>query len=316
MKLLRGLFFAALNALLYCAFCRQVKIFRRIVGYFPNIAVPRKYHEKMLWRKIFDHNPLFVTFCDKLATKQYVKTRVPGLRIPETLWSGRSLRGAPKGLLNPGAIIKTNHGSSFNIFIDPQGFDLDAAETTAQRWLQTTYGLHHHEWAYYAVPKLLFLEQRIQPNGGKQLRDYFIRCADGKALFTSIKTGCKTESEKIYYFHTDGQGLKIHGGPASTCDTPSDGLPDTHLFEAIARAEALSKGIDYARYDFLSDGTALYAGEITVYPGAGIGKATPGNLPGADTLVNPHWDLKKSWFLGTTQSGWKKWYAQALKTVL
>ena len=83
--LLRGL-----NPLFAVHYRRQFQIFRKVVGYGPNIAFPSRYHDKMLWRKIFDHNPLFVTFCDKLATKEYVRARAPGIRMPATLWVGYS----------------------------------------------------------------------------------------------------------------------------------------------------------------------------------------------------------------------------------
>lgn len=35
-------------------------VLRPIVGHAPNVALPLRYHEKLLWRKIFDRNPLFV----------------------------------------------------------------------------------------------------------------------------------------------------------------------------------------------------------------------------------------------------------------
>ena len=51
--------FWLVNLFAYIRHPFNVKLFRRRVGYFPNIALPRRYNEKMLWRKIFDHNPLF-----------------------------------------------------------------------------------------------------------------------------------------------------------------------------------------------------------------------------------------------------------------
>ncbi|RAZ88439.1 hypothetical protein DPM33_23190 [Mesorhizobium hawassense] len=39
------------------------------MGYAPNPAAPTRHDESMLWRKIGDHNPLFVTLTDKLAAK-------------------------------------------------------------------------------------------------------------------------------------------------------------------------------------------------------------------------------------------------------
>jgi len=39
--------------------------------------------------KIIDHNPQFVLFSDKLATKDFFKRPLPDLPVPRTLWIGR-----------------------------------------------------------------------------------------------------------------------------------------------------------------------------------------------------------------------------------
>lgn len=54
------------------------------LGYLPNPAAPSRYNELMLWRKIVDRNPLFVTLTDKLAAKAYIHAACPELPIPKT----------------------------------------------------------------------------------------------------------------------------------------------------------------------------------------------------------------------------------------
>ena len=63
----------------------------------PDTALPKTYSERMLWRKLFDRNPLFVTFADKLATKAWIAARCPDLAVPQTLWTGR----VPEEIHNP-----------------------------------------------------------------------------------------------------------------------------------------------------------------------------------------------------------------------
>lgn len=81
----RELVFVVLNRVFHRIYRGQQLQFWERVGYNPNIALPGRYHEKMLWRKLFDRNPLFEVFCDKLATKDFVRKRTPGLKLPETL---------------------------------------------------------------------------------------------------------------------------------------------------------------------------------------------------------------------------------------
>lgn len=315
MSIPRKIFICILNFALYTMYCRQVKIFRRRIGYFPNIAVPNKYFEKMLWRKIFDHNPLFIVFSDKLATKKFIKEKLPHLNVPNVVWSSTNINDLQTNIFNVGVVVKANHGSGFNYFPSNKQYDTSKIIDITRKWLGITYGKEHFEWAYFFAKKEIFCEQRLLGCNGNTIKDYFIRCADGKAIFASVKTGCKTINEKTYYFYPNGEKLIIHGGPHSVCETYPNDLLGKSFFDAVQCAEELSKGIDYARYDFMDDGE-LYGGEITVYPGAGIGSVTPDGLIGADTLANAHWDLKKSWFLRTPQSGWKKIYAGMLASIL
>ena len=69
------------------------------LGYLPNPAAPESYHERVLWRKIFDRNPLFVTLTDKLAAKAHMSSACPELALPRTLWSGRDAIDIPLNLL-------------------------------------------------------------------------------------------------------------------------------------------------------------------------------------------------------------------------
>jgi hypothetical protein len=81
---------------------------------------------------------------------------------------------------------------------------------------------------------------------------------------------------------------------------------------AITAARQLSQEVDFARFDFLSDETGLWGGEITVFPASGYG-ALEGDLR---ALVLGSWDLRNSWFLrqGTVHAGsFVQRYASALR---
>ena len=91
--------------------------FARRIGYLPNPAAPEAYNERMLWRKIIDHNPLFVTLSDKLAAKDHVRRACPELMVPRTLWRGRDPDQIPDELLAGDVVVKTNHGCEMNIVV-------------------------------------------------------------------------------------------------------------------------------------------------------------------------------------------------------
>jgi hypothetical protein len=105
---------ALANAVLYTAHPRSVLRYRHRFGRLPNIANPRRYTERMLWRKIVDHDPQFVVFSDKLAAKDYCKRICPDLPIPNTLWIGDDADAIPDELLRGDVFVKANHGYDFN----------------------------------------------------------------------------------------------------------------------------------------------------------------------------------------------------------
>ncbi|MDH4036969.1 MAG: hypothetical protein OEX18_14825 [Candidatus Krumholzibacteria bacterium] len=71
--------------------------------------------------------------------------------------------------------------------------------------------------------------------------------------------------------------------------------------------------MDYARFDFMWNGTSLYGGEITIYPAAGESEIK--NRGVHATIING-WDLKCSHFLRTPHSGAVRIYTDALRRLL
>src|SRR5262245_41947594 len=80
--------------------------FVRKLGYWPDPAWPRRYLDKMLWRKIVDRNPQFVALCDKLAAKRIAAMRAPDLPVPRVLWSGSDPQMLPPDVVAGDAAVK------------------------------------------------------------------------------------------------------------------------------------------------------------------------------------------------------------------
>jgi hypothetical protein len=301
------------NLLLCARHLPQVLRFRRKVGYFPNIAHPRRYHEKMLWRKLLDHNPVFRVFCDKLATKDYVRTVCPSLQVPETLWVVDSVADCLARPMPSDTMLKCSHGWKMNHRIPDGPPDVARLIGTLSGWMAQTHGRKDHQWGYWAVPKRLFLEEAVDHAGIDKLLDISIRCVDGHAFLGSVSTMINTENMRIGYFDSEGQRMGSGGFGGKGKELPADFELPPAFYEAVRHAESLSRGVDYARYDFLYNGKTLFAGEITVYPAAGLNRSSDGVL---ENRVNGLWDIRRSWFLRAEQRGWRSWYAQMLHKAL
>jgi hypothetical protein len=286
---------------------RQHWKYARRLGRLPDVALPRRYSERMLWRKLFDRDPLFVTFADKLATKDWIAARCPGLAAPRTLWRGTDPAAIPPELLRPGVIVKANHGCNFNLPIRDRVPPHAEVVATARRWLATTWGRHRGEWHYARVPRQVFVEEMV---GDGAVVDIQVRAGGGRAGLCSVTFDTKTERQTLRYLDSEGNRITDRNfGPHAAPDR----LPTPPAFPAaVAAARVLSRELDYARFDFLADGRRLWAGEITLFPAAGYTELDGEAL----RLVLGVWDLRNSWFLregAARAGGLASRYAEALR---
>jgi hypothetical protein len=306
-----ALIFAIANAWLYAGNFRLVRYCWRFNRHLPDIANPQRYSERMLWRKLVDHNPLFVLFADKLATKEYLQRRCPELALPRTLWIGRDTDEIPDAVLAGDVFVKANHGCGFHWRIRGGHCDRAALRQVSRRWLAAVHGRTFGEWAYSQVEPKLFVEEAIG-DAETDLVEFNIRASNGRAILGSVLGRCKLPDQWLV-------SLDVAGAPTRGTRDAEDGPiallpPGLEIREpylrAVRLAERISVGVDYVRVDFMWNGSELFGGEITTYPAAGL--KDPANASVA-ALIGDGWDLRHTHFLNAPQSGWKRIYAGALR---
>jgi hypothetical protein len=145
---------------------RWLRIIRRVwrwynhqMGRRLHLFRPRRFTERMQWRKLFDLDPIYAVFSDKVATCEYVAQRVGSDAVVPMLWLGSDPAALPLETLPAPYIIKRSHGSGWNIVVrenDPM--DYDAMRVQLGRWLADDYGYQQIESGYSAVPPRLLVE--------------------------------------------------------------------------------------------------------------------------------------------------------------
>ena len=309
-RFIDDLIFAVTNAVLYAKNMGLVRRYWRIIRRLPNIANPQRYSERMLWRKIVDHNPQFILFSDKLATKDFLKARCPDLPVPRTLWIGRDADAIPDELLRGDVFVKTNHGCNFNHRIRGGQCDRVALREKTGRWLNSVHGRKGGEWAYSKVEPKLFVEESVG-DAEAGLIEFNVRACNGKAILGSVMGKCKTPDQWSVYLDPEGAPTAGMSDPEGSPIVPlPEGLAVMEPYRrAVQFAQKLSVGVDYVRVDFMWNGTELFGGEITVYPASGV--LDPTN-PSANVVIMNGWDLMQSHFLKSQHTGWMRIYADTL----
>jgi hypothetical protein len=278
------------------------------LGYLPNPAAPESYHELVLWRKILDRNPLFVTLTDKLAAKAHISSACPELALPRTLWSGRDATDIPLDLLAGDVVVKTNHGCAMNIFVANGDPDQSFIVARVKHWLRKRYGRRDGEWAYWPIVRSVFVEERLALAGARIATDIKVHVCGGAVTHAWVEDKAAKRSLLL-----DRDSNPVPGRdpdyPREDQAVPVNARLLDYVRQAVSIAPVIAGDLDYIRIDFLVTDHRLYAGEIVVYPGAGYGTTTNPAFAGE---IERLWRLDRSHYLQRRHSGLARVYASAL----
>ncbi len=277
----------------------------------PAFATPRNLAQLVQWRKIFDHNPLFRVFCDKLEARDWALAIDPGLRVSEIVWTGSKTNDMPEALMtSPGYVLKASHGSGFNYFPGRRGWPPAKVRARLRRWKRKDYGALHHEWAYLGLRRMLFVEKLI--GSGDGLWEATFRCHDGEVSAYYVVQDQKTDHEYGAFFSGNDKRLPPVIDEKDQFEFPRDFVPPPIIAKAREHARRLSRGIDYARVDFICHADNVYFCEMTVYVGSGFGIEERAHIA---PFIERGWlrSIGLSWFLSTPQPWPMSLYAASFR---
>lgn len=273
----------------------------------PNFARPRHHNDLVQWRKHFDHNPLFGTFCDKLAARDWARARVPELKTVEVVWQGTDPDAIPREFLTDGYVVKSSCGSGRNYF--PGRGHWTAAEQARRfrRWLKPSGGVG--EWGYTQVRPRLFIERLM--GRPEEIYELNLRCHDGRVTVGFCVNSWKTSKAAGAYLSGDGKRIDAWTDDARWL-APEEIIPREVFERAAGYARRISAGLDQIRVDFLIVGGEPYLGELTVYSASGFGDE---ETVGIGPDIERAWlgAISNSWFLTAPQHGFRALYAEAFR---
>jgi hypothetical protein len=126
--------------------------YRHDHGRLPRLFRPRRYTEKMQWRKAFDLDPRYAILCDKLASRDFVAARLGSGFSAPLLWQGADPARIPFDDLTPPYVVKSSHASGRTrddvmTWADAHGRALSSAMVAAARRLAA--GFDHLRVDFY-----------------------------------------------------------------------------------------------------------------------------------------------------------------------
>jgi hypothetical protein len=291
---------------------RLVDQFVKTLGYRPDPALPLRYNEKLLWRKVVDHNPAFAVLSDKLTAKRIARERCPEIAIAKVMWESTHPKSLPRELVRDNNVaIKCNHASGTNVFVSNGKPQLGEILGQAERWIATAWDTVHGEWGYREIPRKIFVEEMLQLGGGDLPTDIKVHVFGGRIghAWAADKHNGRSRT-----YDADASPLSVRD---SSYPREEQSLPDCTetrglVRRAIELAPRLAGELDYVRVDFMVADDGLYFGEYTLYPDAGYDRFDEALTRRAETL----WNLRCSDFLRRQHHGAARLYAEALCAVI
>jgi hypothetical protein len=277
---------------------RNIKdLFRRKMGYELNLDTPRSYSEKIIWKKLFDRNPLLTVTADKFKVRSYVR-KVLGRKEAEKIlvplyYVSSEPNAIPFEELPDNFVIKPNHGSRMHMIVrGNKEENIQGIKKTCEDWLRHNYGLFHYEWAYRDIERKIIVEKLIQSSEGELPMDYKFFCFHGKCKCIRVSKNRLNSDGLAIFVDPDWNFLPVTMPGYSFSPEPFE--KPANIDQIIVMAEKLSADFDAVRIDLYNSDGKIYFGEITHYHTSGLARFHPVSF---DFELGGHWNLIKDYWI-------------------
>jgi hypothetical protein len=237
-----------------------------------NLKKPQALSEKINWRKLYQRDPRFIVFADKVAVKSEIANLVGEEYVIPTLWAGETPEEIPFDQLEPPYVIKVNHASGQPIFIRKKD---DIAQrkiyNSLHEQLSHAYGKRDREWAYLAIPRKILIEPMLETAEKAVPEDYKFFVYRGRALFVQIDFDRFGNMCSLFCDRNWNKIPMTWGYPDVERAIPK---PE-HFEKMLEISEKIGAQFDFARIDLYQVPSGIFFGETTFYPDAGYGKIEP-----------------------------------------
>jgi len=252
-----------------CNYKLEKRIFYNHLGYPLNLQNPQSFNEKIVWKKINDRNPLLPVTADKYKVRSYIQEVLGEEKAKEILIPLLYVTDQPETIpferLPSAFMVKPNHASGLHIMVEDGHYNKKEIIKTCRRWLKTSFGLKHLEWAYQPIKRKIIIEKLLLDGDGNFPKDFKFHMFHGKCKLVQI-TFNRMNNLYMSFFDEKWNFLSVkkpHRPQGPKIKKPK------HYEIMLELTEKLSKPFDYVRVDLYNVKGKIYFGELTHYPGSG-----------------------------------------------
>ncbi|MXP74790.1 glycosyl transferase [Lachnospiraceae bacterium WCA-9-b2] len=244
--------------------------FKTRMGYYPDLANPKTFNEKLQWLKLYDRKPEYTKMVDKYAVKEYVADKIGKQYIIPTLGVWDRFEDIDFDTLPNKFVLKCTHDSGGLVIVrDKTKLDKSKAKKKLSKSLRTNYYRFGREWPYKDVQPRIIAEKYMEDKNTEELRDYKFFVFNGvvKAMFIATDRFKKGDETKFDFFDMEYRHLPLTNGHPNSNVIPKK--PETFM-EMKQLASKIAENLPNARVDFYEVNGRSYFGEITFYHWSGM----------------------------------------------
>ncbi|WP_140069261.1 ATP-grasp fold amidoligase family protein, partial [Vibrio parahaemolyticus] len=198
---------------------------------------------------------------DRIAVRDYVKSKSKNCNLIKMLWSGSELKNSDWESLPDKFVIKANHGSKMVKIVDKSKDSFKSIYDLTQEWLVRDYYKRGREWVYKDTPRTLIVEELLQFSD-KVPPDFKFFCLNGKVSFVQVDLDrFNGHCRNIYSNRFDLLDVEYHFPRGYSIKKPSN------FEDAVKISEELSSDFDFVRVDLYLLDDGIFFGELTNFPG-------------------------------------------------
>ncbi len=232
-----------------------------------NIKNPQGFNDKLNWLKLYEKNPEYTNYVDKLAVREIIKEKLGEEYLFPLLGFWKNFDEIPFEELPDKFVLKCNHDSgSVKLIKDKKNINKQELKKFFDGRLKLNPFYVGREYPYKNVKPCIIAEKHMETLDESGINDYKFFCFNGKPEIMFVATDRATDV-KFDFFDMEFNHLdiyNIHENSDKQINKPA-------CFNVmIELCEKLTKGMKFVRLDFYEIDGKVYLGEFTFFHGGGF----------------------------------------------
>lgn len=253
---------------------------------------PKTFREKVQWLKLYDRDPIYSMFVDKVACKEYLKEKIGEEYIIKTLGVYDKFSDIDFSKLPDKFVIKCTHDSgSVVVCDDKEEFmkSLNNHKKKIENCRKYDYYLSGREYHYKSVPRKIIVEEFLENEDKTNFLEYKLWCFYGDVKLINVVLKDETSPYGVvsnYYNSKWAPEELVFKFPRRK----EEFKKPSQLKELMRIASLLSSKYPVMRIDFYVVNNKIKIGELTIYHSSGYSPMTPDYY---DTEIGSYISLEK-----------------------